>query len=165
MSREIYPTLAGQTREISRNCTWTTVSKSNVIDFARTRGHSLPDWLSNWQSYSPEKQLEVYDKEFCHELNFFLYKNDRSFFTKVVRPFLSNRLHKTFVDLYLTESEDVLQYASSHRLEKLNFFERALVVERLRAFGRQKEAESLALSMELPLKNAKQSGEAFKIFF
>lgn len=32
-------------------------------------------------------------------------------------------------------------------------------------FGRDKQAQALASSMELALKNNKQSGEAFKMFF
>jgi hypothetical protein len=57
MSREIYPLLSSQQKEISRTCTWTTVSKQNVIEYASTMGHKLPEWLSNWHLYTPEKQL------------------------------------------------------------------------------------------------------------
>jgi hypothetical protein len=38
-------------------------------------------------------------------------------------------------------------------------------VERIRAFGKEEEAENLAAAMMLPLKNKKQSGEEFKRFF
>lgn len=57
MSREIYPIFAGQTREINRNCTWTPVSKLNILNYANTRGYSLPDWLSSWKSYSSMQKL------------------------------------------------------------------------------------------------------------
>lgn len=42
MSREIYPLLPGEERTINRNCTWTTVSLANIIEYARTQGHTLP---------------------------------------------------------------------------------------------------------------------------
>ena len=57
MSREIYSILDGEKKEISRGCTWTTVSKSNIIEFAKTKGINLPEWLSSWQNYSHNKKL------------------------------------------------------------------------------------------------------------
>ena len=83
----------------------------------------------------------------------------------MVRPFLSNRIRKTFLDLYLVDDKGVREYASTHRLEKLNYFEKALLVDRLREYGDVKEADSVASTMELSLKNIKQSGEQFKSFF
>ena len=58
-----------------------------------------------------------------------------------------------------------MEYASTHRLEKLNYFEKALLVDRLRENKKTKEADSVASSMELAHKNLKQTGEQFKNFF
>ena len=58
-----------------------------------------------------------------------------------------------------------MEYAQAHRLSKLNYFERALLVQKLKFFGKGKEAQNLAAAMELPLKNTKPSGEMFKVFF
>lgn len=63
------------------------------------------------------------------------------------------------------ESEEVLEYALPHRLGKLNWFEKALLAERLSELGKTEEAQNLTASMLLPLKNYKQSGEDFKRFF
>ena len=52
MSRQIYKVNKGSQRQISRNSTWTTVSKSNVIDYAITLGFVLPEWLSFWHTYN-----------------------------------------------------------------------------------------------------------------
>jgi hypothetical protein len=51
-----------------------------VVEYAKIQGVTLPDWLTAWRNYSPEKKLETSDKEVCHELNFFIYRNDPSFF-------------------------------------------------------------------------------------
>jgi hypothetical protein len=141
------------------------VSFTNVADYAKNISITLPDWTLSWNSYTEKKKQEVYDKEYCHELNFFLYKKDKPFFDQVVKPFISNKLSKTFVDLYLLNSQEILQFAHAHLLQKLNYFERALLTEKLVVFGKRYEAGSLANAMELPLKNNKQSSEVFKRFF
>ena len=69
------------------------------------------------------------------------------------------------MDLYLLGSDEVLEFACAHRMEKLNHFERALLVERLQEGKESEKAESLTAAMELPLKNQRQSGEEFKRFF
>lgn len=66
MSREIYSLTSKKSHQISRNCTWTTVSKNNVIEYAKTRGYTLPEYLTQWSSYTHGKKLETYDKHFCH---------------------------------------------------------------------------------------------------
>lgn len=70
-------------------------------------------------------------------MNFFVYKKDKPFFDHVVRPFISNKITKTFVDLYLLDSLEILKFAHAHLLEKLNYFERALLVEKLINFGKK----------------------------
>jgi hypothetical protein len=62
MSREIYQVHRGEEREISRSSTWTTVGLSNVVEYAKIQGITLPEWLTSWQNYSQQKKLEVYDK-------------------------------------------------------------------------------------------------------
>lgn len=127
---------------------------------------SLPEWILSWRSYSLEKKLEVYDKEICHELNFFIYRNDPKFFNEVVKPFLRNKLRKTFVDFYLLDDkEELLKFSRTHVLNTLNYFEKAILAGKLREYGKKSEATNLASSLELPLKSVKKSNEAFKVFF
>lgn len=66
MSREIYHVHSGEQKAISRSSTWTTVALSNVVDYAKIQGITLPEWLTAWRNYSDDKKLEVYDKEICH---------------------------------------------------------------------------------------------------
>lgn len=42
-----------------------------------------------------------YDKYACHELNLFIYFKDPKFFKTVVKPFIKNKIEKTFVDFFL----------------------------------------------------------------
>ena len=62
MSREIYRVGAGEEKELSRSCSWATVSRANVVEFAKISGHKLPEWLSSWHSYPLEKKQKVYDE-------------------------------------------------------------------------------------------------------
>jgi len=45
------------------------------------------------------------------------------------------------------DSPEILEYGQSHRLEKLNYFEKALLTEKLKHFGKEKEAVQLANSL------------------
>lgn len=103
MSREVYPLHLGESQLLNRGSSWTAVSLSNVVEFAKIQNASLPDWVLNWRDYSYEKQVEVYSKEVCHEFNFFLKRNDPKFFESVVQPFLKSKIIKTFIDHYLLE--------------------------------------------------------------
>jgi hypothetical protein len=47
----------------------------------------------------------------------------------------------------------------------LNWFERALLVERMREMGMEKDGKLLAQAMELEVRGRKQTGEEFKRFF
>ena len=78
--REIHHLHAGKQQKINKNCQWNTVSKVNVIEYAKGINVTLPEWVTQWRTYSEEKKLETYDEEFGHELNFFLFKHDPPFF-------------------------------------------------------------------------------------
>ena len=44
---------------------------------------------------------KLYSEYFSHELNLFIRSKDPLYFTRTVRPFLVNKLEKTFVDYWL----------------------------------------------------------------
>lgn len=54
-----------------------------------------------WSSFDQQTKKSKFSKYACHELNFFLYVKDKPFFNEVVRPFIRNKMEKTFVDWYL----------------------------------------------------------------
>ncbi len=78
--------------------------------------------ILSWNTYDYKKKKQIYDKESCHELNVFLHFQDKKFFEEVVKPFINNKINKTFVDLYLIGDENIREFASLHRLSKLNAF-------------------------------------------
>jgi len=57
-------------------------------------------FLKKWNELEIEEQLKTLDEFESHELHFFLYKKDRKFFDVVVKPHLTSKLEKTFVDYY-----------------------------------------------------------------
>ncbi len=65
---------------------------------------SLSSLVFKWHSKSLDEKCKVYYKSVCHELNFFLCKRDPEFFGAVIKPFLSCKMEKTFVDEYLLQN-------------------------------------------------------------
>ena len=58
-------------------------------------------FVLTWPKLKPEEKRTLYSKYACHELNFFLSKKDPQFFAEVVKPYLTNKKDKTFLDHWL----------------------------------------------------------------
>ena len=89
-------------------------------------------FVARWPQLTPEQQRELYGRYACHELNFFLFRKDPEFFRTVVRPFLANKLHPTFLDHWLLEA-DLTPYLQPWRYARLNVVERILLAQRIPA--------------------------------
>ncbi|MCA9213857.1 MAG: hypothetical protein KDB27_12385 [Planctomycetales bacterium] len=86
-------------------------------------------FILQWHELSDESKQEKYSEFACHELNFYLYKKDRPFFDRVVRPYLANKYHKTFLDNWLL-NRDLTAYLHPWHFGQLNTFERILLSQR-----------------------------------
>ena len=62
-------------------------------------------------------------------------------------PFIRNKITKTFVDLCILEEKSALEYASPHKIQTLNEFEKVLLIENLMKNERKTEAKNIAASM------------------
>ncbi len=87
-------------------------------------------FLTRWNTLSDEEKAEQYAKHAGHELHYFLSRKDRPFFDRFVRPYLENKLHKTFMDHYLLGA-DLQSYNTFQHYSKLNVFEKILLSRRL----------------------------------
>lgn len=87
-------------------------------------------FLLRWPTMTPEEQREQYAQHACHELHFFLHEKDPAFFDEVVRPYLANKAHKTFLDHWLLDA-DLAAYLEPWAFERLNIVERILLARRL----------------------------------
>ena len=96
----------------------------------------------DWFTYGFEKKRELYCKYTSHELNFFLFKKDPEFYSKVVKVFVESKMEKMFVDWYLLAMdthapnqfyvEKILAFADQDDIqshEVLNQFEICLLVD------------------------------------
>jgi hypothetical protein len=61
----------------------------------------LIDIAMKWHTYKKEEKNKNYSKNHCHELNIFIFFKDRPYFDEIVRPYLSHKMEKTFIDYYL----------------------------------------------------------------
>ncbi len=87
-------------------------------------------FVTDWASLSEEEKREKYSKYSCHELNFFIFRRDPDFFKTVVKPYLANKMHKTFMDDYLLDS-DLSAYSREEEFSRLNIFEKILLGRKL----------------------------------
>ena len=59
--------------------------------------------MHKWPTLNVEQKAKTYSEYCSHEFNLFLKLKDPSFFDKAVKPFLSNKIEKTFVDYWLLD--------------------------------------------------------------
>jgi len=59
--------------------------------------------MLKWPSQSSEEKAKKYSEYCSHEFNVFLKLKDPTFFENAVRPFLTNKMEKTFVDYWLLD--------------------------------------------------------------
>ncbi|MBT7299006.1 MAG: hypothetical protein HN849_05825, partial [Victivallales bacterium] len=90
------------------------------------------EFVCRWPKLSDEEKLTLYGKYACHELSFFVYRKDRPFFDKVVKPYLANKKDKTFLDHWLL-ADDLEAYLEPWAYGRLNIVERILLGQRLPA--------------------------------
>ncbi len=102
--------------------------------------------LVHWNSLPRSKKVSIFSQYYCHEMNLFISKKDPEFFKTVVRPFIQNKMEKTFIDHYLLRSAKVMKkYATRVGLyEKLNYLEKSLLVEFVATDGDLAVAKVLA---------------------
>jgi len=87
-------------------------------------------FILTWPTLKPEAKRGLYSKFACHELHFFLFKKDPQFFADVVKPYLSNKKDKTFLDHWLL-GNDVTRFIQPWEYGRLNTVERVLLAQRI----------------------------------
>ncbi|MEM7315133.1 MAG: hypothetical protein AAF497_18460, partial [Planctomycetota bacterium] len=107
-------------------------SLEDVFNFFVNEHWSKFRFVTKWPELSDEEKREKYSEFACHELHFFLYKKDREFFNEIVRPYISHKMHKTFMDDWLLEN-DLREYLSPWKFQQLNLAERILLGQRIKS--------------------------------
>ncbi|MEM9586093.1 MAG: hypothetical protein AAGA03_02330 [Planctomycetota bacterium] len=86
--------------------------------------------LAKWHTLSDAGKQSLYTRLASHELHLFLWAHDRAFFDSVIKPYLTNKKEKQFVDHWLLES-DLSGYLQLWQYNQLNAAEKALLAMRL----------------------------------
>lgn len=105
-------------------------------------------FVLEWPGMTRTEKLEKYSKHACHELHFFLSQKDPEFFRSAVKPFLANKLDKTFLDKWLLEM-DLKAYLEPWKFAQLNLIEKILLAQRVGDAEREAVARSLRETLEL----------------
>ncbi|HOI91937.1 MAG TPA: hypothetical protein PLK28_15660 [Candidatus Rifleibacterium sp.] len=87
-------------------------------------------FITGWNSLDEKQKLDLYSKHACHELNFFISQRDRSFFEKVVKPYIANKRDLTFMDKWLLE-RDLREFTEPWTFSRLNIVEKILLGQRV----------------------------------
>ena len=88
-------------------------------------------FLLEWPALTHEEKLAKYSEFGCHELHFFLHEKDPAFFEEVVRPYLAQKMDKTFLDHWLL-GHDLRRFLDPWHFDRLNVVERILLARHLR---------------------------------
>ena len=88
------------------------------------------DELAVWHQLSEAQKLAAYTRLASHELHLFLWSHDREFFDQIIRPYLSNKKEKQFIDHWVLE-HDLSSYQVLWRYNQLNAAERSLLALRV----------------------------------
>ncbi len=83
-------------------------------------------FLMDWPELEENEKIEKYRTYACHELHFFIYRKDRKFFDKIIRPYLESKKEPTFLDDWFLQ-RDLSVYLDPFRFDQLNAFEKALL--------------------------------------
>ena len=130
-------------------------------------GNSSTDlvFLLKWNELSDEDKNKKYNKYICHETNIFIYFKDREYFDRVIRPFIQNKMEKSFVDYYLLEEYDQLaEYTRVDTFNKLNPLEKCLLIESLMKSDK-KTAKKLADRLKIQADAFKQNEDTLNKIF
>ncbi len=105
-------------------------------------------FVTEWPKKSAAEKQTLYRQHACHELHFFLFHKDRAFFDTVVKPFLAQKLDKTFLDHWLL-GDDLRAFVQPWQFAQLNLIERILLAQRLDGDGKQAVARTVREALEL----------------
>lgn len=87
-------------------------------------------FILSWMDKDKAEKQKLYSQFACHELNFFIAKKDREFFTTVVKPYLASKREKTFIDHYLL-GNNLAEFLKPWNFARLNSVERILLAQQM----------------------------------
>lgn len=87
-------------------------------------------FVLRWPQLDAAEKRRLYAENACHELHFFLHRKDPQFFAQVVRPYLANKMDKTFLDHYLLD-DDLAGYLEPWSFARQNAIEQILLCRRI----------------------------------
>ncbi len=90
--------------------------------------------IANWHTLDDNGKRSLYGRLACHELHLFLSVHDRDFFDAIIRPYLSNKAEKQFIDHYLL-GNDLTPWTQMWQYRELTAVEKVLLAKRIPAMA------------------------------
>ena len=128
---------------------FTTLTEAHQFLYGANPNERLREFtfLTEWPNLSDDKKLDLLAKHPCHELHLFLFRKDKPFFDKHVKPLLEGKPEPTFIDNFLL-GRDLKPYLRAYAWQRLNAAEKALLAQAL-PDARQRITTELSQRWEL----------------
>ena len=95
------------------------------------------EFLFNFDNLNQKEKLDKVSEYFSHELNIYLYFHYNKFFNEFICPIIKFKSEKTFIDYFLlNDKENINKYVSGDLFNKLNNFEKCLLIYSIREENR-----------------------------
>ena len=123
------------------------------------------EFLLNFDNLKLPEKLDKITKYFSHEINIYLYFHQNKFFNQYIFPILKYKSEKTFIDYFLLEDKNkILEYSQPQVIDKLNTFEKCLLIYSLRE-EKPELVKSIArqIRSECPKENQNELKRLFNI--
>ena len=89
-------------------------------------------FVEKWHRLKDDEKNRYFSEYTSYELHLFILKKDPSYFDKVVRPFITYKMEKYFMDYYLLgDFKKICEYADIDKLKELNALETCLLIDAL----------------------------------
>ena len=110
------------------------------------------DFLYNFDNLNLKEKIDKISEYFSHEVNIYLFFHDNDFFNQFIYPIIKYKSEKTFIDYFLLKDEEnIKKFTSGILFNKLNAFEKCLLIYSIR-----KENPTLAKNISRLLRSQVQ---------
>merc|ERR550517_1392220 len=99
--------------------------------------------MTVWNKLTDEQRLDFYGNFKCNEINLWLFRKDKDFFSKVVKPLIAGKVQKDCMDFFLLGDNEALKSYCGAKWLTLNVLERILVDSVVDREGKQQRFDDL----------------------
>lgn len=130
----------------------------------RDRAHLASFYpMTVWNKLSQQERLDFYGNYKCNEINLWLYRKDKDFFTSVIKPLVAGKVQKDLMDYFLLDDKDAMVEYCGARYRTLNVLERILLDSAIPRAGAQERYDDLVAEAKSRASTISRLDELFRL--